>query len=141
MGELPAEIEANREALTRLIVSAIPSVLAIYAYGSRVRGAIHPQSDLDLALLLPRTAAIPPNLLCQLRGDLEALMGYPVEVSVLDLNSQLIHCKEVVAHGIPIYVADANSLAVFEMQTLSYYARLCEDRRPIVEAYREERLG
>ena len=126
------------QAMIRRILEAAPRVIAIYAYGSQVRGGVHADSDLDLALLMPRREVIQPDVMIQLAGDLEAMAGLPVEVSVLDPELQLVHCKEVVAHGVPMYVADADSLMVFEMQTLSSYARFCEDRRPVAEAYCEE---
>ena len=125
------------QAMIRRILESAPQAVAIYAYGSQVRGGAHPHSDLDLALLLPRREVIQPDAMMQLSGDLEAMVGLPVEVSILDPESQLVHCKEVVAHGVPVYVADADFLMVFEMQTLSSYARFCEDRRPVAEAYSE----
>lgn len=114
---------------------AIPNVLAVYAYGSRVKGEARSASDLDLALLLPFGQSMPAAHLVQLCGDLEALAGCPVEISVLDLENALVHCKEVVSSGIRLYVADAQGVASFEMQTLSGYARLCEDRALVVKAY------
>ncbi len=126
------------QAMIQRILDSVPRVIAIYAYGSQVRKRSHPHSDLDLALLLPRHEIIQPDLVMQLNGDLEAMAGLRVEVSILDPESQLVHCKEVVAHGVPVYVADAQALMIFEMQTLSSYARFCEDRRPVAEAYFEE---
>ncbi len=42
---------AYRPLLT-LIQSAIPNILAVYAFGSRVKGCAHENSDLDLAVLV-----------------------------------------------------------------------------------------
>jgi len=117
------------------ILREIPGILAIYAYGSRIRGEEHPGSDLDLALLLPRGTDVSPDLLAQLEGDFEALAGFPVELAILCLETQVVHCKEVIARGTPLYVADRRALDEFEMHALSYYARLCEDRRPVLQAY------
>lgn len=138
--EIPYELRRNQEALVSHIVRAVRPVQAIYVYGSQVHGRTHQESDLDIALLMPRHETVSPNLLLQLRGDLEALAGLPVGVSVLDMDSQLVHCKEVVAFGVPIYVADPQAVAVFEMQTFSSYARFCEERQPIMQAYRSDEL-
>jgi predicted nucleotidyltransferase len=137
---LPSDpLAAVYQALVDRILLDVPRAVAVYAYGSRVRGGVHPKSDLDLALLLPHRQTIPPEVLLQLQGDLEAIAGVPAEISILRPETQLVHCKEVVAHGVPIYVADKNALAVFEMQTLSSYARFMQDRKPVIAAYVEER--
>ncbi len=73
--------------------------------------------------------------LAQLQGDLESLAGFPVDVSILSIETQVVHCKEVVARGLPVFAADLRAIDEFEMLTLSRYARLCEDRAPVVEAY------
>jgi predicted nucleotidyltransferase len=126
-----------RQALLERILLDFPHLLAVYAYGSRVRGGVHSQSDLDLALLLPAHPRVPAPDLYQLQGDLEAIAGMPVEVSVLNLEANAVHCKEVVAHGVPVFTADEQALAVFEMRALSNYARYCEDKRPVTAAYME----
>ena len=129
-----------RDALVARILESVSEIRAVYAYGSRVKGGIHPESDLDLALLLPRECVVSAKQLFQLRGDLEAIAGFPVGVSILDLVSFVVHCKEVVSSGVTLYVADAQEVAAFEMQTLSNYARLCEDRAPVIKAYMGEQV-
>ena len=122
-------------ALVEHIRQVIPEVLAVYAYGSRVRQEQHPASDLDLALLLPGGARISPLVLAQLRGDLESAAGIEVDVSILSITTQIVHCKEVVTNGQRIFVSDPQAVDEFEMYTLSGYARLCEDRVPVLRAY------
>jgi len=121
--------------LVKHIRQVIPEILAVYVYGSRVRGGLHPASDLDLALLLPKHVDVSPLLLGQLQGDLESLAGISVEISILSLETQIVHCKEVVAGGRPVFAADPRLVDEFEMRALSGYARLCEDRAPVLEAY------
>lgn len=117
------------------IRAIFPNLQAIYAYGSRVRGDQHPGSDIDLALLLPRRIEVSPLQIAQLQGDLESLAGFPVEISILALETQVVHCKEVVTSGHPVFVAAPGALEEFEMRVLSSYARLCEDRAPVMAAY------
>jgi predicted nucleotidyltransferase len=135
---IPPELAALQEFLVARLREAIPHVLAVYAYGSRVTNTAGRESDLDVAILLPIEHAVPQWRLLQLCGDLEVMTGYPVQVSILDVNRFLVHCKEVVGGGVRLYVADAHAVAEFEMQTLSNYARLCEDRKPVVKAYMME---
>jgi len=121
--------------LVSCIQAQVPTVQAIYLYGSRVQGRSRADSDLDVALLLPtgQHLVIPRQL--ALAGSLAALAGYDVDVSQLNLASAVVHCKEVVTGGLRIFERDAVTAAWFEMMTLSDYARLCEDRRPVVAAY------
>jgi uncharacterized protein len=121
--------------LLERIRQVIPDVQAVYLYGSRIRGGMHPASDLDVALLLPKSAIVSQLQLAQLQGDLESLAGFVVEISILSLENQIVHCKEVVAGGRLVYAADRGIVDDFEMRTLSGYARLCEDRAPVLEAY------
>lgn len=127
-----------RDALVGPILRVIPAAQAIYAYGSRVSGHVHAESDLDLALLVARNTVVPLPMLLQLRGDLEALAGCPVDVTVLDLTGDVVLCKEVVSQGALLYAADRRAVAVFEMRALGDYARLCEERIPVVRSYLAE---
>jgi predicted nucleotidyltransferase len=138
---LPKELDAVPTLMVELIRRVIPETQAVYAYGSHIRGGTHPASDLDLALLLPRQRVISPLELAQLQGDLEAIAAFPVEISILCPNTQVVHCKEVVAHGQPLFILDPRIVDDFEMRVLSGYARLCEDRTPVVEAYSGVRNG
>ena len=129
---LPPHIQ---QAVVDRIRRGVPAVQAIYAYGSRFAGMVHAESDLDLALLLAPTTQISAFDLFQLSGDLEAIAGCPVDVTILDYNKSVVLCKEVVATGQPIFIADATTVAHFEMMTLSLYAQLSEERKPVIEAY------
>ncbi len=65
------------------IRAAFPAVFAIYAFGSHVQGTAGPQSDLDLAVLVPGYA--PPAHLWDLGGVLADLVQCPVDL--LDLRA------------------------------------------------------
>ena len=129
---LPPHVQ---QALVDRIHQSVPAMQAIYAYGSRLDGMIHAESDLDLALLLAPATSLSPFDIFQLSGDLEAIAGFPVDLTILDYNKSVVLCKEVVATGQPIFVADATAVAHFEMMTLSLYAQLSEERKPVIEAY------
>ncbi len=116
------------------ILESIPGVRAIYLYGSRLEGMVHPESDLDIGLLLSPGAGAGQGLL-QLRGDLESMAGAPVDLAVLDLSRNVVLCKEVVAHGRRIWTAEQGAADEFEMLAMSYYGRLCDDRAPVTAAY------
>lgn len=140
-GDPLKEIDEIVTPLVERIRQAIPETLAVYVYGSRVTGGQHPASDLDLALLLPRSISVSPLQLAQLQGDLESLAGFVVEISTLSLETEIVHCKEVIAGGRLVFAVDRRIVDDFEMRTLSGYARLCEDRVPVLRAYAGVRDG
>ena len=130
--------EALHDQIVSRIRDSAPDASAIYAYGSRVKGRTHPESDLDIALLLPPGAAVSMVILAQLEGDLEAIVGCAVEVSVLNREASVIHCKEVISTGVLLYIGNPLAVEAFEMQVLAEYADFCEDRIPVFQAYSQE---
>jgi predicted nucleotidyltransferase len=68
----------NRPAIESLLRQCLPGLLAIYAFGSRIDGTAGPNSDLDLAVLVPGYAD--PVQLWELAGDLADLAGCPVDL-------------------------------------------------------------
>lgn len=68
----------NRQAIEQRLKSALPDLLAIYAFGSQIEGTAGPESDLDLAVLLPGYAA--PLELWEQAGELADLAGCPVDL-------------------------------------------------------------
>lgn len=130
--------ESKDSRITRIVLAALPRTLAIYGHGSFFGGRPRRESDLDLALLLPLGETPSPMTLAQLSGDLESATGNRVDISLLDLARQVVFCKEVVTSGSLIFVADPNAIDEFEMNTLSRYARLSEDRAPVLRSYAKE---
>lgn len=68
----------NRPAIEQRLRARLPGLLAIYAFGSQVEGTAGPDSDLDLAVLLPGYA--PAISLWELAGELADLSGCPVDL-------------------------------------------------------------
>ena len=129
---LPTPVQRT---LVKHIRQNVPSLQAIYAYGSRIDGIVHAESDLDLALLLDPVSDFSPFGVFQLSGDLETITGCPVDIAILDCNRSVVLCKEVVSNGKLIFVNDAAAVAFFEMMALAFYDQLSEERKPIIEAY------
>ena len=73
----------NRQAIVDMLLARVPNLLAVYAFGSRVRGGAGSQSDLDVAVLVAGYAE--PLVLWELSGDLADLAG--CEVDLLDLRA------------------------------------------------------
>lgn len=121
--------------LVRDIIAAVPDVRAIYVHGSYAGGGLHAESDLDLAILLPPGRVMNGMDLLKLRVELASKAGIPIDIAVLDLSNSVVFCKEVLANGQLLFSADDYAVQVFEMMTLSYYARLNEERAAVLEAY------
>lgn len=64
--------------LVQYIKTQLDDVLAIYAFGSRVRNQDNAQSDLDLAVLLPES--IPPLTLWAMSDTLSSIVNCPVDL-------------------------------------------------------------
>jgi len=139
MSSLPTPITGLpipvQQALVEHIRQNVPSLQAIYVYGSRLNGMSRAGSDLDLALLLDAASDFSPFDVFQLSGDLEAIVGCSVDLAILDCNRSVVLCKEVVSSGKRIFVNNPDAVAYFEMMALSLYAQLNEERRPIIKAY------
>ena len=127
--------EPREAAIVDAVVRAVPRVHAIYVFGSRARASHRRDSDLDLGLLLPPGAGLSADSRLRLMVDLAALAGCDVDVTVLDTSKSVVLCKEAVARGRVLHVANDAAVACFEMMTLSLYARLNEERRPVLAAY------
>jgi predicted nucleotidyltransferase len=68
----------NREAIVQLLQANFATLLAVYAFGSRVRGEAGPASDCDLAILVEGDAD--PLVLWTVSGQLADLVGCHVDL-------------------------------------------------------------
>ena len=122
--------------LLSLLRDRVAGLEAIYLFGSAATGTEHNASDLDLALLAARPLD-PVN-----RFDVqEALAVAPRRnVDLVDLRpASTVMQAEVLRTGRLVLDADTNARARFEMQALSAYALLNEERSEIIKAVRERR--
>jgi len=109
-------------------------VAAAYLLGTAARGALRPDSDIDIALLPVRGGVISSGERLSLAADLEDVAGRTVDVGVLS-TANLVYAKEAVAHGTVIFERDRPARARFAMLVLSMYASLQESRREVLQAY------
>lgn len=105
------------------------SPLAIYVFGSHGTPRQHPSSDLDIALL-PKEA-LEPVALFNVANALSIRLAR--EVDLIDLsNASTVMAKEVLRTGQRLLVNDLVATQTFEMRTLADYARLNEERGPVL---------
>lgn len=103
------------DAIIETLLLRVPDLLAIYAFGSRVRGTAGPDSDLDLAVLVAGYAD--PLKLWQIAGDLADLAGSPVDLLDLRAASTVMQ-YQIITTGLRWWARDAQA-ALFEAAILS----------------------
>ncbi|HLA34775.1 MAG TPA: nucleotidyltransferase domain-containing protein [Rhodocyclaceae bacterium] len=105
----------NRELIVRTLVTDIADVLAIYAFGSRIRGEAQPDSDLDLAVLVAGYAE--PITLWDLAGRLADIAHCPVDLLDLRAASTVMQ-HQIITTGLRWWAKDAQA-ALYEAAILS----------------------
>jgi predicted nucleotidyltransferase len=118
-----------------IVLAHYPAVQAIYLFGSQASGTAWPDSDLDIALLLPPEQAQtePSPLMSPCRFDLESALSKIVDL----LNARQVSTvfqKEMIG-GVRIYCADPYAADEFEMLVISYYQKLNQERQGILDAF------
>jgi predicted nucleotidyltransferase len=123
-------------AVVEALLHVYPDCQAIYIFGSWGTPDERPGSDADIALLLPdETARKNAGLSYSgVRTALEEMLGRPVDLVNLRMV-QTVFRKEVIAAGRRIFCADETLVAEFEARTLSYYQKLNDERREILEEF------
>jgi uncharacterized protein len=79
-----------------LLRNIFPTVLAVYAFGSRISGTAHPDSDLDLAVLVAGYAD--PLTLWEAASQLESTVGCSVDLLDFRAASTVMQ-HQVLCHG------------------------------------------
>ena len=126
------------DVIVRNILEHYPAAQAIYLFGTYGTADEWPDSDVDIAILLPPEQARrrPQLMLTPCHYALADALGKPVDL----LNAREVSTvfqKEIVKSGRRLYCADDDVVAEFEMLTLSHYQKLNEERKAILEAFRE----
>lgn len=126
------------DALLPELARRLPGLELVYLFGSHAGGQVHAGSDVDLAVLA--LTPITPLARYDLAQDLAHALGR--DVDLVDLASaSTVMKKEVVANGRLLFSRAPSSRAAFEGRVLSEYARLNEERRPVLERIaREHRI-
>ena len=106
---------AKDGAVVRMLKAAWPELLAIYAFGSRVKSTAKPGSDLDLAVLMPTYA--PPLQLWELASQVAEVVGYPVDLLDLRAASTVMQ-YQVLTQGTKLF-AHGLGVGLFECFVLS----------------------
>jgi len=129
---------SETDVIVRSILEHYPAAQAIYLFGTYSTADEWPDSDVDIAILLPPEQARrqPQLMLTPCHYALADALGKPVDL----LNAREVSTvfqKEIIKSGRRLYCADDDAVAEFEMLTLSHYQKLNEERKAILEAFQE----
>jgi predicted nucleotidyltransferase len=129
-------IETNK--LVTAIRRSFPTVQGIYLFGSFATASASTASDVDIAVLLPHQIAKQNrNLyLSELHLALEKQLKRSVDLVNLRLVSTVLQ-QQVIEHGQLLDCQDQYALAEFEMLTSSFYQKLNEERKEILQDFWE----
>jgi uncharacterized protein len=124
----------GQEKIIRIILEQYPDAQAIYLFGSYGTEDEWPDSDVDIAILLPpgESKKVGSLSMSTLRFALESSLKKAVDVINLRYVSTVLQ-KEIVTADRRIYTGDPYAAEEFEMLTLSYYQKLNEERAEIIE--------
>ncbi len=116
-----------------MVLGELPDACSIYAFGSVARGDCRPDSDLDVAVLMP--APMDPVQRWETQERVAARLGRDVDLVDLRATSTVMRVQ-VISQGKLLHDAAPGARAAFEATALSDYARLQEERGGILEDIR-----
>lgn len=121
----------DKKSLILSIQHLMPDVRLIYLFGSQADGSATPSSDIDVAVLLKK------KLDPVTRFDLEQSLAIELnqDVDLVDLlTASTVLQNQVVMHGKLLFGSE-NEQTKFEMQVMSMYQHLNEERADILQEY------
>ncbi len=121
--------------IIRIVLVYYPNVQGIYLFGSCMTEDEWPESDIDIALLLPPFEAKLERSLAISDCAFELSRAFDKNVDLLNARTvSTVFQKEIVTKGRLLFCSDRYAVDEFEMLTLSYYQKLNEERSGIIEA-------
>lgn len=115
------------------VLKHYPEVQAIYLFGSYGAENEWPDSDVDIAVLLPpvKAKAIGSLTLSPLWLELEQALGKSVDL-INARQMSTVFQKEIIIADRRIYYGDLYAADEFEMLVLSFYQKLNEERAEVL---------
>jgi len=121
----------DKENLTQAVNQLMPSVRLIYLFGSQADGSATPSSDIDIAVLLDK------KMDSVARFDLEQTLAIELnqDVDLIDLlTASTVLQNQVIMNGERLFGSE-NEQTKFEMQVMSMYQHLNEERADILRVF------
>lgn len=121
----------DKNKLVQTVKNLAPDVRLIYLFGSQADGSSTPSSDIDIAMLLEK------KMNPVARFDLEQTLAIELnqDVDLVDLlTASTVLQNQVIMHGSLLFGSE-NEQTKFEMQVMSMYQHLNEERADILREY------
>lgn len=123
------------ETIIQTVLAHYPNVQGIYLFGSCMTEDEWPNSDVDIALLLPPLEAKQVRHLPMSDCSIELARALGKEVDLLNARTvSTVFKKEIVSKGRLLYCANRYAVDEFEMLAISYYQKLNEERSEIIDS-------
>jgi len=122
------------EPVIKTVRNFFPDAQAIYLFGTHGTPDEQKESDLDIAVLLPpdRARAVGNLALSDCRYALEDIFSKNVDlINIRKVNT--VFQQEIIQEGRLICLQDKDAVDLFEMQVMSFYQKLNEERAGILE--------
>jgi uncharacterized protein len=129
-------VEKAEDIIREIVLRHYPDVQGVYIFGSYGTEDEWPDSDVDIALLLPHEQAKREKniILSTCRFEMEDALHK--EVDLLNVREvSTVFQKEIIAGRRLIYCADRYAVDEFEMLVISYYQKLNEERKEILDSF------
>jgi predicted nucleotidyltransferase len=114
-----------------LVLEQCADIKLVYLFGSHAQGLANSESDIDIAIL--GKTKFDSVARWQLQSELAIALKNDVDLVDL-LSASTVMQNQVIHHGICIYDA-ANYAALFEMQVMSMYQHLNDERADILKQH------
>ena len=112
-----------------------PRYIAAFLLGSAGRGAMRPDSDIDIAILLTPGDTLDAFERVALAVGLGRVLQREIDIGVLN-DDNLVYAKEAFLNGECIYCRDVSQRDLFRTRALGLYLELRDNRREVEYAYR-----
>jgi uncharacterized protein len=125
-------LKTEIDKIIQIVTEQIPSVQAIYLFGSQTTGMDSSNSDVDIAFLTPFEYKADPVLLYQVKMQLEISLRKDVDFIHLNQASTVFQF-EITTTATHLYVKNTSLVLQYETLVLSMYQRLQEERKDILD--------
>ena len=131
-----SSLQISTTGIVNVLLTAHPNTQAIYLYGTWGTEYQRRDSDVDIAVLLPHDETKVVDfwewhlLATEVAGKLHVEYADLINLRTVSV----ILRKEIIVADRRIYCADEYAADEFEMLTISFYQKLNEERREIIES-------
>lgn len=124
--------DIKNKIINKIVEEVNPSFIILF--GSFAKGAVHVDSDLDLAYFARDGLSSYDRFI--LAGELAAIINR--DIDLVDIKQiDTVFTMQIFGQGIPIYIQDENEFHRQRMRAYSMYATLSEQRAALIEAVQE----